>query len=289
MFSRRTILTLAACLPVSVGAQSAAPIAVVASFTILADFACAVGGARVRVASLVGPNQDAHTYQPRPSDSRAVAAARVMIVNGLGFEGWGGRLAGSAGFKGVSVVASAGARVLSARGLDPHAWQDAANAKAYVRNIEAGLTTADPASAEAYAAAAQAYLDQLDLLDRDIRAAWAAIPRANRRIVTSHDAFTYYGDAYGVDFLAPQGIAADAEPTPRQLAALIRQIKAERIRAVFVESIANAQLLQQVARDTGARIGPPVFSDALSDPAGPAGSYLAMMRHNTQSFIAALA
>ena len=172
--------------------------------------------------------------------------------------------------------------------VDPHAWQDVANAKLYVGNIRDGLAKADPANAARYVAGASDYLSQLDRLEGEIRAAWAAIPRDRRRIVTSHDAFTYYGDAYDVDFFAPQGIGATSDPTPRQLAALIAQVRAERIQALFVESIANPQVLQQVARETGSRIGPAVYSDALSDPAGPAGSYLAMMRHNTRSFITAV-
>lgn len=304
--SRRAALGLLTAAPFAAQvqttwAQTATKLDVIASFTILADFARAIGGAQVSVASLVGPNQDSHSYQPRPSDARAVAAAKVMIVNGFGFEGWVERLASSAGFKGVPVVASVGVRALKAGHaghnhggaaggveVDPHAWQDVANAKIYAGNIRDGLSKADPANTGRYTAAAAAYLAQLDRLDAEIRAAWAAIPRANRRVVTSHDAFTYYGDAYDVDFFAPQGISTDSEPTPRELAALIAQIRTAKIRALFVESIANKLVLQQVARETGARIGPAVYSDALSDTSGPAGSYLTMMRHNTNSFVAAV-
>lgn len=303
MLPRRTILTLLAAAPVAAHAQTAPALDVIVSFTILADLARAIGGSQIRVTSLVGPNQDAHAYQPRPSDARAVAAAKVMIVNGFGFEGWVERLASSAGFKGVPVVATTGVKALrgghtghthggqshgGGNNVDPHAWQDVANTKTYVANIRDGLIKADPANAARYTAATQAYIAQLDRLDAEIRAAWAAIPRANRRIVTSHDAFTYYGDAYGVDLFAPQGISTESDPTPRQLAALIAQIKSEKVRALFVESIGNAQVLQQVARETGARIGPAVFSDALSGAAGPAPSYLDMMRHNTRSFVSAL-
>ena len=309
-FSRRAALGLFAAAPFmaqiqTAQAQTATKLDVLASFTIVADFARVIGGAQVNVTNLVGPGQDSHTYQPRPSDARAAAAAKVMIVNGLGFEGWVERLASSAGFKGVPVVATIGVKALKAGHaghshaghshggaggveVDPHAWQDVTNAKIYVGNIRDGLSKADPANTARYAAATTAYIAQLDRLDAEIRAAWAAIPRANRRVVTSHDAFTYYGDAYDVDFFAPQGISTNSEPTPRQLAALIGQIQTAQIRALFVESIANKQVLQQVARETGARIGPAVYSDALSDASGPAGSYLTMMRHNTNSFIAAL-
>lgn len=302
LLPRRTFLALLAAAPVAARAQTAPMLDVIASFTILADLARAIGGPRIRVTSLVGPNQDTHTYQPRPSDARAVAAAKVMIVNGFGFEGWVERLASSAGFKGVPVVATTGVKALKAghaghshaghaqgaNSIDPHAWQDVANTKIYVANIRDGLIRADPANTAHYAAATQAYIAQLDRLDAEIRAAWAAIPRPARRIVTSHDAFTYYGDAYDVDFVAPQGIATESDPTPRQLAALIAQIKTENIRALFVENISNTQVLRQVARETGARIGPAVFSDALSDASGPASSYLDMMRHNTRSFVSAL-
>jgi len=266
-------------------AQAGPPMDVLASFSVLADFVRAIGGARVRVRALVGPDQDTHSFQPRPSDTRAVAAANLLVVNGLALEGWIDRLARSAGFKGTMLVATSG---IAQRGADPHAWQDVANAKIYARNIGEALAQADPANASTFTQAATAYLGELDRLDSDIRASWAAIPRAARRIVTSHDAFGYYAAAYGVDFLAPQGIAADSEPTPRQLAVLIGQIRAEKIRAVFIENISNPQILRQVARETGAVIGPAVYSDALSAPTGPAGSYLDMMRHNTRSFVAAL-
>jgi len=283
-------------------AWAAQPLAVLASFSILADLVRMIGGARVRVESLIGPNREAHGFQPRPSDARAVAAADVMVISGLGFEGWAERLASSAGFKGVPVVASRGVRALRSGGhghahgpkdepdggFDPHAWQDVANVRLYADNIRDGLSKADPAGAPNYAAAASAYMRELDTLDRDIRTAWAPIPRGQRRIVTSHEAFFYYGDAYGVDFLAPRGLAAETEPTPRQLAALIRQIREERVRALFVETAASPRLLQQVASETGARIGPAVYADTLSDATGPAASYLAMMRYNTAAFVAAL-
>jgi len=291
-------------------ARAADPIPVVASFSILADLAAQVGGANIRVTSLVGPDQDAHAYQPRPSDARAVAGARVIVINGLGFEGWAERLAQSAGFKGTAVVASRGVKALRASeaghsdaghghgasgrdsgghgALDPHAWQEVANVKLYVGNIRDGLAAADPANAGAYAANANATLAKLTALEAEITAALAAIPRGNRRIVTSHDAFTYYGDAYGVDFAAPQSAISANDPTPREMAALIAQVRKENIRALFLENISAGQVLAQVARETGARIGGRVYSDALSAPGGPAGTYIDMMRHNTRMFVQAL-
>lgn len=308
----RRVFLAAAFSSASSATRGQTAIPVVASFSILADLVRQVGGARVAVTSLIGPDQDAHAYQPRPSDARAIAAAQVMVINGLGYEGWAERLALSADFRNVPVVASRGIKVLRAghslnrpdvdrknghrhsghshdtNAVDPHAWQDVANVKIYVQNIRAGLAKADPSNAARYAAAAQLYLEQLDKLDTEIRAAWAAIPRDRRRIVTSHDAFAYYGDAYGVDFFAPQVTGSSNDPTPRVLLALISQIRDANIRALFVENIANPQMLQQVARETGARIGPRVYSDALTGNAGPAATYVDLMRHNTQNFIAAV-
>jgi len=284
-------------------AQGAPALPVVSSFSILADLVRQVGGARVRVTSLVGPNQDAHAFQPRPSDVRTVGDARVMVINGLGFEEWAEKLVQSAGFRGVPVVATRGVKALRAGesghshghggagghghghgALDPHAWQEVANVKLYVANIRDGLANADPAGAAAYAVAAAAYTAELDRLEADIRAAWAPIPRERRRVITSHDAFVYYGDAYGVDFRAPQNALSAADPTPRQIAGLIEEIRRNNIRALFVESISNGQVLQQIARETGARIGGKVYSDALSDANGPAPGYIAMMRFNTRQF-----
>ena len=288
-------------------AGAAEPLSVVASTSILADFARQVGGARVRVTALVAPDQDAHGFQPRPSDVRLIAAARVMVINGLGFEDWAERLAQSAGFRGTAVVATRGVRVLrlgapghghahaapaghahAHGGIDPHAWQDVVNVKRYVANISDGLSAADPAGAAAYANAAAAYTARLDALEVEILAAWAAIPRNRRKIITSHDAFMYYGDAYGVDFKAPQSAMAASDPTPREMAALIAQIRAENAQALFLENISSGQVLTQIARETGVRIGGRVYSDALSDPTGPAGTYLDMMRHNTRLFTQAV-
>ncbi len=293
--TRRRVLAALAGMAAAGPARATEPIAVVASFSILGDLVRAVGGDHVRVIVLVGPDQDAHGYQPRPSDARAVAAARVLVRNGLGYEGWMVRLAGSAGFKGVDVEAAAGARVRRAGVVgqaqgpaDPHAWQSVVNVMRYVGAIRDGLRAADPTNAASYEAATSVYLTQLAALEAEIRAAWASVPRERRRIVTSHDAFAYYADAYGVDFLAPRGALADSEPTPRQIAALIAQIRKDKVRALFLENIAGGQALEQIARETGARIGGRVYSDALSAPGRPAGSYIAMMRHNTRLFTEAV-
>lgn len=285
------------------GAASAqAPLPVVASFAILADIVARVGGARVRVTALAGPGQELHGFQPRPSDAQAVAAARVFVINGLGLEPWAERLGRAAGFKGVGVVASKGVKALVAgvarhggggkahdHGLhDPHAWQDVANVRLYVANIRDGLIAADPAGAEAYRAGATAYLDRLAVLDADIKAAFLPIPRARRRIVTSHEALNYYADAYDLDILAPRGLSSEQDPSAAEVAALIGQMRRDGITALFLEAGANPALLRQVARDTGARIGATLYPDTLTAADGPAGSYEAMMRYNTARIVEAL-
>lgn len=300
--SRRAVLAApAALLPAA--AAAATTLKVVASISIIADLVRQIGGARLAVTALIGPEQDPHGFQARPSDAQAIATADLMVINGLGLESWAERLAASAGYRKPGVVASRGVRPLlggeahhgSGGGhahdhgaYDPHAWQDVANVKLYTANIRDGLAAADPAGATAYAASAAAYLDRLDRLDLDIRAAFLPIPRNRRKIVTSHDAFLYYGDAYDVDFLAPQGLSTEGEPSARDFAALIAQVRAEGIRALFIENISRATLLEQVARETGVRVGGTLYSDALSRADGPAATYEAMMRHNTRLIAGAL-
>ena len=288
MLSRRRALCLAlAALPVS--AQAASPLRVMASFSILADLVQNLTGPRLRVAMLVGPDQDTHVYQPKPSDLRAVAQADVLVVNGLGFEGWMDRLAQAANFRGRLIVATAGIapRQTPDGGTDPHAFQSVPNLRAYIANLRAGLSAADPDGATAYAAAADRYLQRLDALDADIRAAWAPLPRARRRIITTHDALGYYGAEYGVDFLAPEGFSTESEPSAKDLRRLIGQIRAQNITALFLENISNSAVLRQIARETGVKIGGTLFSDALSPANGPASTSLDLMRHNTRLMAAA--
>jgi zinc/manganese transport system substrate-binding protein len=281
-------------------AYSAPPVRVVVSFSVLADLVHQVGGDRVRVDALVGPNGDAHTFSPAPADARRVAQADLIVVNGLGLEGWMDRLIRASGAKAPIAVASRGVRPKPAdqaeiaehgpgHAFDPHAWQDVENAEIYVRNIRDGLIGVDPAGKATYAAAADRYLAVLAALDRDIRAGIAMIPPARRKVITTHDAFGYYQRAYGIRFIAPEGISTETEASPRDVARIIGQIKAEHIPAVFLENISDNRLTEQIARETGARIGGEVYSDALSGPDGPAATYVAMMRHNLAAFIGALA
>ncbi len=303
MLTRRTaVAVLAGCLAlagslVSAAAQTAERLKVVATFSILGDLVRNVGGERVDVTTLVGPNGDAHVYSPTPADGRRLAAARIVFTNGLDFEGWIDRLVKSSGTRAVTVEASRGATLLKAAeeghdhdhgGFDPHAWQNIANARIYVANIRDALVASDPEGKAAYEANAAAYLRKLDDLEAEVKALVAGIPPERRRIITSHDAFRYFEDAYGIDFVAPQGVSTDAEASARDVARIIQQIRRERIGAVFVENVSDARLMERIAKETGARIGSKVYSDALSEPNGPAGTYIDMMRHNIRAFSAAL-
>ncbi len=272
-------------------ASAQARIEVVATFTILADMTAAIGGDRVAVTSLVGPNGDAHVFEPSPADARAIAGADIVIVNGLGFEGWIDRLIEAAAFRGPVVEASATILPHAMAGEDhgdPHAWQSIANARIYAANLAGALIGVDPAGAEVYRANLAAYLGELDAVEAEIVTTVAALPPNRRTIITSHDAFGYFAAAYGILFLAPQGISTEAEPTAADVAALIRQIRAQDIRAIFVETITDPRLIEQIAHETGAILGGPLFSDALSDLSGLAATYLAMMRHNIRTIAAAL-
>lgn len=297
MPTRRALLLAALATP---ALAASGPKLVVTSFSILADLVREIAGAQVRVVSLVGPDQDLHAYEPKPSDLRTLAGADLLVLNGLGVEGWSTRMAQASGFQGRTVIASRGVAPLrpasgGAAGAsaedgeyDPHAWQNVTNVRLYVGNIRDGLVAIDPANADSYRSAADVYLARLDALDRDIRAALAPIPPARRRVITTHDAMAYYGHAYGIIFRAPLGLSTESEPSARSIAVLERQIHDEHITALFFENISNNTLLRQIARDTGVRIGGELYPDALSPPGGPAATYIAMMRHNTGQIVAAL-
>lgn len=307
MLTRRLLLSAAIALA-PLAALAEAPLKVVASFSILSDMVAHIGGDRVALTTLVGPDGDAHVYQPTPADARAVAAADLVIVNGLGFEGWIDRLIAASGYKGPVAVASDGIAMLKIEedpehgegeahdeghghdhgDIDPHAWQSLPAARVYVANIALALSAADPAGAPAYAAARDVYLSEIATLEAEIAAAVAALPPARRVVVTSHDAFGYFARDHGLEFLAPRGVSTEAEASAQDVAALITQIRERQIPAIFVETIADPRLLQQIERETGARIGGALYSDALSGPDGPAPTYLDMMRHNVRMLTEAL-
>ncbi|MDM9558906.1 metal ABC transporter solute-binding protein, Zn/Mn family [Bordetella petrii] len=318
---RRVLMMLtlgAACVSAPLAARGASPVPVVATFSVLGDMVRIVGGDDVAVTTLVGPDGDAHEYEPTPAAARDLAKAAVLVENGLGFEAWLPRLAKAAGFAGRTVTASAGIspRKLDAGAhghhhdgdhdhdhdhghaaggghhhhgdVDPHAWQSLANGAAYVRNIAAGLAAADPARASAYQARAQAYIARIEALDAQVRAMFAALPAERRQVVTSHDAFGYFGDAYGVRFIAVAGLSTDAEPSAADMARIIEQVKRERVPALFVENITNPALVRQIARETGAQVGGTLYSDALAPSGQPAATYLGMFEWNARQLSAAL-
>lgn len=297
MLTRRGLLLLAG----SVGLLIETPalgqdrMNVVATFSILGDLVKNVGGDRVEVSTLVGPNGDVHVYLPTPGDARKLAAAKVVFVNGLGLEGWVTRLISASSTKASIVIASEGIKPRKMKDEhdtgdvpDAHAWQSVANAKIYVANIRDGLIALDPAGKASYDANATAYLGKLDELEKQVAVAIAKIPVDRRKIITTHDAFGYFSDAYGMTFIAPEGVSTDAEPSAKDLAKIITQIKMQKIPAVFMENITDPRLMEEIARETGATIGGTLYSDALSDPSGPAGTYIEMMRHNGSEFSKAL-
>jgi zinc/manganese transport system substrate-binding protein len=262
---------------------------VVASFSILGDFIRSVGGNRVEVTTLVGPDSDAHVYVPTPADAKRVADASLIIVNGLGFEGWLPRLVQSSGSKARLVVASDGIAPLQLGSTaDPHAWQSAANAKVYVANIRTALAAADPAGAEQFRANCDAYLAKLDVLDRDIRDAAENIPADRRKVISTHRAFGYFAAAYGIEFIAPLGVSTESEPSARDIAGIITQIRQAKIPAVFLENVTDPRLMQRISAETGARVGGTLYSDSLTGEKGDAPTYIEMVRHNIKALTRAL-
>jgi zinc/manganese transport system substrate-binding protein len=269
---------------------------VIATFSILGDLVSNVGGQRLELATLVGPNGNAHVFAPSPIDARKVADAKLVLVNGLGFEGWLERLVKASGTKASIIVATKGIKPRERAGdlepdhgrADPHAWQSVANAKIYVANIRDALIAADPAGKDAYAANAAAYLAKLDALEQEVRDTIAKIPAERRRLITSHDAFGYFEAAYGVAFIAPQGVSTEAEASAKEVARIITQMKRQKITAVFLENVTDARLVQQIARETGAKVGGTLYSDALTDAKGDATTYIDMIRHNLKQLAAAL-
>jgi zinc/manganese transport system substrate-binding protein len=286
------------------GAAGAEPKKVVATFSILGDITAQIGGDAVTVEVLVKADEDAHGFEPKPSDVRLLTSADLIVANGLGFEPWLAKAVKASGAKAPVVVASKGVKALKSEAHDdkhghkhdhhdhgpddPHAWQNALNVKIYATNIAEALAKRDPANAAQYRARAAAYHAELDKLDGEIKWAFAPIPKGRRVAVTNHDAFAYFGKAYGVTFHSPIGVSTEAEPSAADVATLIKQIRADRITAVFVENMDDPRLIDQIARETGAKVGPRLYSDALSGPTGPASTYLAMMRHNAKAFAAAM-
>lgn len=288
------LFSLLACL---IGHSSAAganeaptdKIRVVASFSILGDMVRELGGDKVAIAILVGPDSDGHLYRPTPSDGKTITQSDLVITNGLHFEGWITRLIDSANYHGPVVIATDGVHALQVNGEpDPHAWQSLENARLYANNITRALIRLQPESAEYFAQRKQQFDVDILQLQQTAQRLFSTTPADQRLVVTSHDAFGYFGREYGIQFIAPLGVNTDSEASASNVAQLIRQIKSQNIRAVFVENITDPRLMEQVARETGAHIGGSLYSDALSSVSGPASTYLKMMRHNITLISAAL-
>jgi zinc/manganese transport system substrate-binding protein len=301
--TRITVLLLILCLAGGVtGAQAEKKVRVIASFSILADLAQNVGGDRAEVTSLVGPNGDAHVYEPTPADASALSQADLVVINGLGLEGWLDRLVQTSGYKGPVVVVSkgikpremaaeedqAGIRPHHKHKIDPHAWQDLSNGLIYVEDITQALSAVDPAGAPIYKANGEAYQARLRELDKWVKAEFASIPLQRRRMITSHDAFGYLGAAYGINILSPMGVSTESEPSAGGMAQLIRQIRLEKVTAVFIENVSDPRLMQQIGQESGVTLGGELYSDALSKPDGPAPTYIKMFKNNVSKIVAAM-
>lgn len=262
---------------------------IVASFSILADFVRNVGGDRVNLTTLVGADGDVHVYTPAPADAKRVAEAKLVIVNGLGLEGWLPRLVQSSGSKAQVVTASAGIVPLKlGSAADPHAWQSVPNAKIYATDIANALAAANPDDAEFFRAQAKAYLDKLETLDREVREAVAKIPPERRKVISTHNAFGYFAAEYGIQFIAPLGVSTETEPSARDIAAIIGQIRAQKIPAVFLENISDDRQIRRIAAETGSKVGGTLISDGLTGEKGPAPTYIDMVRHNIKALTSAL-
>ncbi|MEL7559069.1 metal ABC transporter substrate-binding protein [Stutzerimonas chloritidismutans] len=277
-------------LPLSLHAEE--KLDVVTSFSILADLVQHVGGDRIQVTNLVDADADAHVYDPSPDDAKALLRADLIVANGLGFEPWLESLLASSEPAGKRINASAGVVPLmleedGEQVPDPHAWQSLTNVEIYVRNITKAFVQLDPDHREGYEARRDAYLGRLHALLKRADAQIASLPASQRKVVTSHDAFGYLGQAWQLAFIAPQGLSTHDEPSAAEVAGLIRQLRREGVRAVFVENIRDPRLIEQIAEEAGATVGGTLYSDALASE-GPASTYLGMFEHNLDTLMAAL-
>lgn len=275
----------------------------VAGFSIIGDLARNVGGNRVNITTLVGPNGDAHVYEPKPADAAAVAKADVVLVNGLHLEGFLQRLINASGTEALVVELTDGVAVLRnperkdhhqhKHGhhhgeFDPHAWESVRNTEIYVKNIADAFCAADEGGCGIYRANARAYEKKLVLLDGEIRNTVASIPENKRIVITTHDGFAYFQYEYGITFLAPVGVSTASAPSAADVAKLVEQVRDDHASAIFIENITNPRLIEQMADETGVKIGGTLYSDALSDASGPAATYIDMMRHNISTIRSAI-
>ena len=260
---------------------ASAKIKVVSTFSILGDMVQNIGGNNIELTTLVGANGDGHVYEPTPADAKSVAAADVVFVNGLGFEGWIDRLVKASGYKGKVIIATEGIKELKFEGeLDPHAWQDLSNGRIYIKNIKNALINVDPKNSNLYKKNFIAYDKILESMDKSTKDKFADIPKKNRKVITSHDAFLYFGRAYGIDFRSPVGVTTESEPSAGELAELITEMRKDNIKALFAEKITDPRLIKQLAKEVNAQIGGTLYSDALSDNSEPANTYINMFKYN---------
>jgi zinc/manganese transport system substrate-binding protein len=284
-------------LTLSAGTAMAQPAKVVVTFSVLADMVRTIAGDKANVTELVGPDGDVELYKPTVADDRAVAEAKLVVANGLGSEPWLDAQMKRTRFAGVKQIASDGIKVWRAKAEkpgeeaepDPHAWHNAANGPIYARNIAAALAKVDPANAAGYRTRAETYAEELRQLDAWAKQRIASVPAERRKVITSHDAFGYLARAYGVRMLAARGLTNDREPTARDVSRLIDQVKRDKVSAIFIENMNDPRVIERVAREAGVRIGGTLYSDALSKPDGPAGTYPRMIRHNIETLVAGMA
>lgn len=291
----RRLLFLGVLAVAASGAGAAAePLPVVATFSVLGDMVATIGGEHVALTTIVGGDGDTELYQPTPADARALATAKLLVMNDINpeFEPWLPALIRQASFKGTTLVASKGAKTITEAEeegheagngppkSDQHAWHDLANGAIYARNIGAGLAEADPANADFYKSRADAYIVEIKQVDAWARNEIAAVPKAKRKVITSHDGFQYLGRAYGIKLIPARGWVNDKEASADDIARLIRQMRQDKVRAIFVENMNDPRVIERVAQEAGASIGGTLYSDALSKPGGEAATYLAMARHN---------
>jgi zinc/manganese transport system substrate-binding protein len=288
-------------LPVSlaVAALLSSPLAMaktvnaVASFSILGDIVQEVGGEHVKVTTLVGPDGDPHSFEPSPKDSKAINASDVVFVSGLGLEGWIDRLVTASGYKGHLVTASEGvnSRKMEEDGkqiTDPHAWNSMANGVIYATNVMNALIKVDPEDADYFRQRGTAYIEQLQKLDAWAKTEFTGIPQSKRKVLTSHDAFGYFGQEYHVSFMAPVGFSTEAEASASGVASLIKQIKAEKVKTYFIENQTDPRLVKQIAAASGAEPGGELYPEALSGPKGPATTYVKAFKHNVETIVASM-
>jgi zinc/manganese transport system substrate-binding protein len=294
---------------IAVGAEK---IKVVASFSILGDITQQLGGDKIELTTLVGANKDSHVYKPTPFDAQKLALADLLVMNGLSFEGWISKLEQASGFKGIRVVASNGADIIDLNSepheeheehaneeqskddehhhgdQDPHAWHSLTNIKMYVSNISQALMKIDPANRNYYIANQQRYMAQVNTLQKRLEIKVNTLPSDARQVITSHDAFGYIGRDYGFSFYAPVGLSTHAQPSAADVAKLIKQVREHNIKALFVENVSDDRLIKQIGRESKAKMGGKLYSDALSSHQEPADTYLKMMEHNINTLVNAL-